>query len=159
MFGSKKRLMEIKEARNELENEKKELLFIKKLLEDQTPKIDISNVFVWYDNGLYSLVRLEVKKIKGKNCFGNIEDGYESNLIDIFSNCLVYRKTAVDTINSKEYVSTGEGGRYANLYPIHKFYTDILVYADKKVPLYVLQQLYYRLNNVDVNVYKLEKKN
>mgnify|MGYP003469152936 CR=1 FL=1 len=28
---------------------------------------------------------------------------------------------------------------------------NLLAYLDKKVPLYVLQNLYYKLNNIDIN--------
>lgn len=148
---SKKRLIEIKEKEEYLEKLKKELLFIKQNLEDTTPKIDISDLYIWSENGLNSIVRLNVKKIHGRTIFGD-EDGYESTLVDIFSNKIIYTKSSVDLITSKQWVDKSyKEGYYAYLTPLHKFDNNILAYADKKVPLYVLQQLYYKLNNVDIN--------
>ena len=148
---SKKRLIEIKEKEEYLEKLKSELLFIKQNLEDMTPKIDISDLYIWSENGLNSIVRLNVKKIHGRSIFGQ-EDGYESTLVDIFSNKTIYTKCSVDLITSKQWVDKSyKEGYYAYLTPLHKFDNNILAYADKKVPLYVLQQLYYKLNNVDIN--------
>lgn len=100
MFKNKKRLKELEDTRLELEKEKQELLFIKEQLDNTMPKIDISNVYVWYDNDIYS---------------------------------------------------------YAYLSPIYAVDRNILAYTDKMVPMYVLQQLYYKLNNVDVNAKILKK--
>ena len=66
MFGSKKGLKQIEEARKQLEEEKKELLFIKEQLEDSSPKVDVSNIFVWEDKGVYSIVKLDVQLIHGR---------------------------------------------------------------------------------------------
>lgn len=147
---SKKRLIEIKEKEEYLEKLKSELLFIKQNLEDMTPKIDISDLYIWSENGLNSIVRLNVKKIHGRTIFGD-EDGYESTLVDIFSNKIIYTKSSVDLITSKQWVDkSSKEGYYAYLTPLYKIDNNILVYADKKAPLYALQQLYYRLNNIDV---------
>lgn len=51
------------------ENKKQELLFIKEQLDDSTPKIDISNVYVWKTQHLYSIVKLEIKKNSWNNLF------------------------------------------------------------------------------------------
>ena len=151
MFGNKKILKQIEEEKNYLETLKNELLFIKQNLEDTTLKIDISDLYIWSENGLNSIVRLNVKKIHGRSIFGQ-EDGYESTLVDIFSNKTIYTKCSVDLITSKQWVDKSyKEGYYAYLTPLHKFDNNILAYADKKVPLYVLQQLYYKLNNVDIN--------
>lgn len=161
MFGNKKILKQIEEAKQQLEAEKQELLFIKEQLEDSTPKVDISNIYVWQDKGLYSIVRLNVQKIHGKTWggIGKETDGYLSTLTDIFTNNIVYQKSATEKINRKQYISgkTLDEGYYAYFIPLHDIDRNLLAYANKKVPLYVLQQLYYRLNNVDVNAYVLKK--
>lgn len=162
MFESKKRLKLIEEARQQLETEKQELLFIKEQLEDSTPKIDISDLYVWEENGLYSIVRLNVLNIRGVTWSGlGVErNGFESTLTDIFTNEITYKKCATKLITSKQWVNHGNSyteGYYAFLTPIYKVDKNILAYTDKKVPLYVLQQLYYKLNNVDVTAYVLKK--
>lgn len=152
MFESKKKLQRI-------EREKQELLFIKQQLEDSTPKIDISNVYVWKYYDVYSIVRLDVQPFRGINFWGKEVDAYQSTLIDIFSSRIVYQKKSMDTIQQNEWVSgtTWKDGSFAELLPLHKCDRSILAYADKKVPVYVLQQLYYRLNHVDVKPYMLKK--
>jgi len=64
MFESQKSLKAIERARQEIEKEKQlllqekeELLFIKNQLEDTTPKIDISNVYVFKE---YIIIRVSV---------------------------------------------------------------------------------------------------
>lgn len=161
MFGNKKVLKEIEEAKQQLEAQKQELLFIKEQLEDSTPKVDISNIYVWKDNDLYSIVRLDVQKIHGRNWSGaGVEtDGYLSTLIDIFTNNIVYQNRSTEKISRKQYIlgKTLDEGRYGYFIPLHDVDRNLLAYINKKVPLYVLQQLYYRLNNVGVNAYVLKK--
>ncbi|MBQ3020689.1 MAG: hypothetical protein IJD92_00515 [Bacilli bacterium] len=155
----RKKLQDIETARKKLEEEKQELLFIKEYLEDKSPKIDISNIYVWEDAGVYSIVQLEVQKIRGKDWIGIETDGYLSTLIDIFTNNVVYQKSNLEKIKRKEFIS-GENlydGYYAHLISLYEVDRNLLAYADKKVPLYVLQKLYYRLNNVDLKSYALKK--
>ena len=164
MFKNKKILKEIQDEKEHLEKIKEELLFIKNQLEDTTPKIDISELYVWEENGLYSIVKLDVKNIRGRAYFGLglEENGFETTLIDIFTNNIVYHRCAIERIKSKQWVNYGsstEDGYYAYLYPLHKVDNNILAYTNKMVPLYVLQQLYYKLNNVDVNAHILKKTN
>lgn len=168
MFNRKKKRKELEnekqkltELRQQIEIEKQELLFIKEQLEDKTNKVDISNIYVWQDKGLYSIVSLNVQDFVGRKwCgLGETVNAYESTLVDIFSNNIVYKKCSTEKIQSKEYI-IGESYRdhyYAYLLPLYSVDKNLLAYTDKKVPLYVLQQLYYRLNNVDINAYALKK--
>lgn len=154
MFGSKKRLQE-------LEKEKQELLFIKQQLEEVTPKIDISDIYVWEENGIYNIVQLNIQKCHGINPFGQEVDGYISTLIDVFSNKIVYEKSSTNTIKSKELIydrKKVKDSYYAYFYPVYQADRNLLAYADKKVPLYVLQQLYYRLNHINIKSYGLKEK-
>ena len=157
MFKRKKIQKEIEK----LELEKKELLFIKEQLDVSTPKIDISNIYVWKDKGLCSIVRLDVQKFCGRNWggAGKEVDGYFSTLTDVFSNNIVYQKSSTEIIQRKQYISgkTLSDGYYAFLLPLHEADNNLLAYANKQVPLYVLQQLFYRLNNVDANAHELKK--
>lgn len=161
MIGNKKALRQIQEEREQLELEKQELLFIKEQLEDTSPKVDISNLYIWKDKGIYSIVRLDVSDCRGRawGGVGKMVDGYQSTLTDIFTNKVIYEKTSVEKINNKEYISgnTLENSYYAYFYPIHCADRNLLAYTDKIVPLYVLQQLYYKLNNVDLNAKVLKK--
>jgi len=168
MFGNKKTLHQIEESKKQLEEtkeqlkiEKQELLFIKDQLENTTPKVDISNMYVWKDKNLCSIVRLDIQKIHGRS-FGGVgpkTDGYLSTLIDIFTNNILYQKSSIKKINTKQFIpgETLYEGYYAYLIPLHEVDKNILAFANKKVPLYVLQQLYYKLNNVDINAYVLKK--
>lgn len=94
MFKTKKELKQLEEARKQLENEKQELLFIKEQLENSTPKVDISNVYIWKDKDLYSIVKLNVTKYRGYNWggLGKEVDGYHSTLTDIFTNEVIFEK-------------------------------------------------------------------
>ena len=157
MFGKKKRLEQlekIEQARKQLKLEKQELLFIKEQLEDSTPKVDVSNIYVWQHQGLFTIVRLDVEKFRGRN-WGGLGDevtGYLSTLTDIFTNNIVYQRSATEKIQRKQYIGgkSIEDGYYAYLLPLHECDRNLLAYTNKKIPLYVLQQLYYKLNNVDV---------
>ena len=168
MFKNKKILKQIQEEKQlleekkrQLETEKQELLFIKEQLKDSSHKVDISNVYIWQDKDLCSIVRLDIQNIRGKTWGGiGVEtDGYLCTLIDIFTNNIVYQRSATNKINRKQLISgeTLYEGYYAYLYPLHEVDNNILAFTNKMVPLYVLQQLYYRLNNVDVNAHILKK--
>ena len=116
MFESKKRLKQIEEEKQQLEAtrqqlekmkqqieiEKQELIFIKEQLEDSTPKVDISDLYIWKDKGISSIVRLEVEKIDGQNYRGRNVSGYQSTLIDIFTGKIVYQKNSTRMMEKKE---------------------------------------------------------
>ena len=161
MFKNKKMLECIKEERLKLEKEKEELLFIKECLNNDSPKIDISDLYIWHDKGIYYIVRLDVTYIKGRTFggVGKIAYGYDSILTDIFTNRIIYQKTATEKINNKQYIrgNSLEDGYFAYFYPIHEADRNLLAYTNKQVPLYILQQLYYRLNRIDVNAKILKK--
>ena len=178
MIRNKKVLKQIEESKRQLEEskkqlekikyqlqiEKQELYFIKEQLEDMTPKVDVSNVYIWKDKNICSIVRLNTQKIRGR-CFaggGSEVEGYSSTLVDIFTNNIVFKKNSRQRINENEIMvenkySSSQEYYYAQLIPLYEIDNNILAFADKKVPLYVLQQLYYKLNNVDVNDYVLKK--
>lgn len=63
MFTTNKRLKELDVKLDEIKKEKAELLKIKEILEDTTPKIDISNGYVLEKGKIYYLVYKQVKKI------------------------------------------------------------------------------------------------
>lgn len=154
MFGNKKKLKQIKAEKQKLEELKAELLFIKKNLEDTTPKIDSSDLYVWRENGLSSIVKLTIKNFRGKNGYGIEKDGYESTLTDIFTNKIIYTKRSIELITPVQLVN----GHYAYLTPIYRFDNNILAYSDKMVPMYVLQQLYYELNGVNISEHLQKQK-
>jgi len=167
MFESQKSLKAIERARQEIEKEKQlllqekeELLFIKNQLEDTTPKIDISNVYVFKEYGISRLVNLYREPISGENKDGQKIDGYRSTLIDIFSGSIIYEKKSVDPIQREEtiyhelYTIGNPQYHCVTCHPICEAVPDLLAYPDKQVPLYILQQHYYRLNNVKVSVLK-----
>lgn len=162
MFKNKKLLKEIEIQKQELEYEKQQLLFIKQQLEESSPKVDITDVYIFEKKGIYSLVKLHIKNIVG-NCLGGagiLVNGYQSTLVDLFSNEIVFEKCSVNHISEDEIVKPDgfmEEKYHVYIYPLYKFDHNLLAYPDKKVPLYVLQQLYYNINNVNLNSPVLKK--
>ena len=163
MFGKNKDLKEIEIKLLELKKEKKELLKIKELLEDKTAKIDISNVYVWNFDGISYLVRYYTKPIEGISLNDTIilRDYFESTLIDIFSEQVVYKKYSPQLIKERELVKD-LSVRYTNKYASFKHILDVdrelLAFPDKKVPKYILQKKYYSLNNIDITKSKVLNK-
>jgi len=112
-------------------------------------------------------VKLDIKEIEGTLLVNPVKtNSYESTLIDIFSNEIVFQKCSKIRIQNKELIFGSQSIRidgiqrvqyWINLYPIDEFYPDVLIYADKKVPLYALQQIYYDINNVDFDSKLLKK--
>ena len=138
----RKQLEKIKE---EIIKEKKELEEIKKILEDKSEKIDISNTYVFTYGGLSYLV--------------NIENNYPHYVAtDIFSKNIIFEFTTYEMINNQKTVVDmeinkyyNEKDRYANITPILELDNNLIKYVDKMVPSYVLQQLLYKLNNLSVH--------
>ena len=90
---------------------------------------------------------------------GKEVDGYHSTLTNIFTNEVIFEKNSMNKIESEELIRKDslENSYFAHFFPIYAADRSILAYADKKVPMYVLQQLYYKLNNVNVNAQVLKK--
>lgn len=142
---------ELKEKINQLNTPKKRLLFIQDNLNNEDSKIGISNVYIWHNGSEKKIVSLYVTKTNPKY----LPYVYDSILVDIFTNETVYFKHSKKRIMREEYIKTKNG--YAYLNPIYKSYKNILVYPDRKVPVYVLKRIYYQINGVDINNI-LEKK-
>ena len=132
MFRNKKVLKQIIEERKKLETLKNELLFIKENLEDTTPKVDISDLYVWEEDGLFSIVKLNIESIHWTTWYGK-RDGFKSTLVDIFTNKILYTKQSIELINSEQWVNQDNSilnGHYAYLTPIYKFDNNILAYTE-----------------------------
>lgn len=152
MFENKKRLKQIEEEKENLLKIKDEIEFIKEQLEDKSPKIDISNIYAWNENDIYRIVKI---------C--DIPGSYPYKMaVDIFSNEVIYKdgqcylSRPLYGIRSQERVKI-QSDAYAYVTPICKIESALLAYPDKKVPLYVLQRVYYKLNNIDVKLPILKK--
>lgn len=163
MFGKKKQEKRIENKLLEIKREKEELLKIKELLEDTTPKVDISNVYVWECDGISSIVRYYVKPMVGRALggAGPIRNGFESTLVDIFNEQPIYKKCSTELIKERELVKDVTGrytNKYARLNHILEVDKRLLVYPDKRVPKYILQQDYYLLNNIDITKSKILEK-
>ena len=103
--------------------------------------IDISNVYVWRKNHVSYLVELKEEKAIEKSSGGMEFHGYKVTLTDIFSKKIIYEKFFTVKI-----------GRIEEIIELGVRYTTSLtpIYADKQVPRYVLLQIYYNLNNIDL---------
>lgn len=166
MFKRKKQILEVENKLQDIKRETEELLKIKAMLDDKSQKVDINNLYVWENKGIYYIVKMEVNSITGR-CLsrkGPRRNGLESILIDIFTNKVIYQKCSISPIKSHELITIeddiafGEKNYYARFYPICEIEKDLLIYVDKKVPLYVLQQLYYKLNDIDITKNKIKSR-
>jgi len=160
-----------KKKRQELERYKLELLKIKEILDDQSPKIDISELYVWTLRNISYIVKKEEQKIVGASMWGLRQNvnGFHSKLIDIFNHQTIYEKSSERKIERREYVGDLKSNVYTSngsysledqtgfLIPILEVEPDLLMYADRQVPIYVLQQLLYKLNDVDIKNPVLQK--
>jgi len=156
-------LEENKKVLEQIKKEKEELLEIKRILEDNSEKVNITNVFLFERLGNYNFVELRSEKISGitNRSEGKIVEGYHSELIDIFSGVIVYEKNNVAPIQREEFISDRYGDCYkAYLNPITMADKNLLKYVDNMVPKVVLQRLFYKVNNVDItNNTKILSKN
>lgn len=171
MFGNNLKIQELERQKEELERQKEELAKIKEILDDKSPKVDISEFYVWELRGVSYIVKKEEKNIIGDSMFGlkrNVS-GFHSKLIDIFNQQTVYEKSSESKIEREEYVGDLKSNvsRFEKSYsfedqigylvPILEIEPDLLMYADRQVPTYVLQQLLYKLNDVDIKNPVLQK--
>ncbi|MBE6152082.1 MAG: hypothetical protein E7165_02055 [Firmicutes bacterium] len=155
MFKRKKELKQIQQEKEQLEQIKEQLIFIQQELNDNSPRIDIDNVYVWEAKGIYHFVNLHIHKIQGKtwNGLGPVRTGYHSILTDIFTDRIIHEKESLDLICEKEFVKSKNyksSNYFAYFYPIYELNHNLLGYADKKVPLYILRQLYFDVNEINM---------
>jgi len=135
----------------ELEREKQKLLRIQEIFEENTPALDISNIFVFELDGRFYIVKAEVKNFVGVTCWSSKKrEGYHSILTDIFTKKIVFEKQALSSFQREEPVRAYSRRSFAKITPILEIEPDLLAYFDGKVPLYVLLRLYYKLNNVNL---------
>lgn len=153
MFQSKKRLKQIEELKETLNKEKQEILEIENQLSKSIPKISISNLYLVLEHGVVRIGRLNVKSTTDYR--GKIQ--HYSVMTDIFNNDIIfekYRKVDYEVFISSLLL---EEKHYIYLQPLYKVWEDILLYDDEKIPLYTLQQIYYELNELDVDDVLLKK--
>ena len=166
MFNKKRELEKIRLAREALETEKQlllkekeELLFIKNKLNDISPKIDISNVYVFREFGISYIVNLYIEHFDYQTRFNKKIKGYKTTLINIFDNIIFNQKKSTYELFREENIFDDDNKSHPiTCYPIYEVEPSLLAYTDKKVPMYVLEQIYYRLNNINVNSPNLIKK-
>ncbi len=142
MFKSKKKLEEIEKI-------KKELNYIKEQMGEKNKLIDINNLYVWECNGKFNIVNLDIKEIYGRTWIGAEVKAYKSTLKDIFTNEVIYILRNTRKIRSREKINDGNKQHIAYLKPICKVNKKLKLYPNKKVPLYILQEMYNQINNVD----------
>lgn len=135
---------------NDIRKEKEDLIKLKELLNQEGMLIDITDVYVYEpnDDNVKYLVKLEDRHyLKTSNYF-------TSHLIDIFSNNELYKEVCkFDSIKIK-----GMNKLFGKIIPLHKYEPAILAYPDKLVPEYILRQIYYNINNINLDAPILRKK-
>ena len=163
MFENKKLLKQIQLEKEKLQELKKEIINIQNILEDKSPKIDISNTFVFHIDGIYHFVNKEMIPIIGNTLTKKNANGYHIILRNIFGENIIYEKFSLQSIDRKEFIDNNNKFYFKDLYayffPIHELEHSLLTYVDNLVPTYVLQQLYYKVNGINLNAHILKKKN
>ena len=112
-------------------------------MDENSTKIDITNVYMLTLNNVKYFVRINSKKIIAYSPF--FEKNIQANniqLYDIFSNNCIFEKTSFDSID--------EMLNNIDLQRIWEVNKSLLIYIDKMVPDYVLHQLFCNLNNIDL---------
>lgn len=154
MFPTKKAKRILEEANSKLEQiqkEKKELEIMKKLLEYSYPKVDISNLYVLKENGNYFIVEKLEEPAIGKSVYFNKEVNCTRILItDIFTKKIIY-----DEAYLCRYPLSFHN---LELRPILSVEHSLLAFPEQKVPFYLLQQLFYKLNNISLEENEYVKK-
>ena len=146
MFQTKKVKIMLEETNSKLEQvqkEKKELELMKKLLEESYPKVDISNLYILKKEGNYFIVEKLDQPAVGKSVYFNKHVKCTRTLIiDIFTKKIIYDETYL--VEFPLYL------RHLELRPILSVEHSLLAFPDQKVPFYLLQQLFYKLNNISL---------
>ena len=164
MFNRKKKLRKIEQEKQKLLQEKQELLRLKEILENNSPKVNIKDLYIFSVDDINYIVKLEVTKITGKNGYNMTLSGYESKVIDIFTNKTIYIKSSIDLIKRKELINKDIKNNfyykdnYAYLKPIIEENKELLAYPNMLVPEYVLINLYHRINNINSDIFLKTKK-
>ena len=99
------------------------LLKIKEIINEKAPKIDISNIYVFELDNIFYFVRMEIRN---------------------------YEKKSIDKIKKYEYVDLyleDNQNEYAFISPVYEVEPELLEYNNNEVPIYILKQIYDRLNN------------
>jgi len=157
MFNTKKKLKEIEKKIKLLQKEKVELLKIKEMLNDNSPKIDAAELFIFNNGKIKYIVRKEEKKIYSKVI--KSKPTYYIKLTNIFDNSVVFEHKSYEKYTN--YINTyisGNNIKKGYLIKIQNIVPNILAYADNKVPIYVLQRLFYKLNDINLLSPILQKK-
>lgn len=149
----------------EVRKEREQLEYIKSLMEEDSPKINISNVYVFKNNNIKYIVKYEIRKdgrtVNLKEV--NPNNFYYSRLIDIFSNQIIYEEFDKGILKEDFYIkkynqyNSKDNDYIAKLIPILEVEPNLLVYSDRNVPIYILERLNYKINNIDVKAPILQK--
>ena len=156
------RKKELETLKEELQKEKEELLKLKEIMENQNSnnpdRIDISDVYIWFNNGIKYFVRLEEKKEQGLDIMKRTVDGYKSTLTDVFSGKILYKQFQTIPLKSPLVMKDIDGDLYDTiLQPICEKKRSLLIYVDKRVPRYILQKYYYEANCLNISDIEIEK--
>ena len=88
MFKNKKRLQQIEKLKEILNKEKEEIITIENELNESMPKINISNLYLVRERGVF---RIGILKLKSTIDYqGEIE--YFATMKDLFNNNLIFKK-------------------------------------------------------------------
>ena len=147
MFESiklKKRQKELEIIKKEIIKAKNELEAIKQLLEEKCEKIDISNIFIFSYGGISYLVHI-INKVD--SVYYEVKDIFNNQIIFDYFKHNIERNYRINMEYNERYNGVDS---YATLIPIIEKNPDLLIYVNRQVPEYVLQQYLYKLNNIDI---------
>ena len=134
------------EKLDNIRKEKEELIKLKNLLYNDNKTINITNVYVYEpDNeNIKYIVKLVERNFRSPMTV----------LCDIFSNNELYEEMN----NISNIKIRGISKCWGKITPIYKYEPALLAYPEKLVPEYVLREIYYNINNIDLNAPILRKK-
>lgn len=122
---------------NEIRKEKESLLKLKEIMNKDSKVINISNVYVYEKDSIKYLVYTSERPVT--------PHFIRLSFIDIFSS------------NEIDFKLQNKSSEIQNAEKIENRFPSLLVYPDKLVPEYELRELYYGINNIDINTPILKK--
>lgn len=165
MFTTRKKIKKLEQEKQELLNLKSKveeeislLEKMKELLEIEGEKIDISSVYLYECGNDKKIVKLKVTAGIGDTITKKNVRIYDSKLIDIFSGFVIFNMCSAELISRSEPMWLNRAkttkarslDEVCTITPICEIEPNLNAYVNGYVPLYVLQRLYYKLNNVDL---------
>lgn len=131
-----------------IKTEKEELMKIREILTNKDNLINITNVYVFENEGFKYIVDLKETKL------GTLNNAVKTEFYDVFSKNKLHLELGKYIEQIKNYGINEYSGKVTKIEIVEP---ALLAYPNKLVPSYVLQQIYYQINSIDLNAPVLKK--